>query len=225
MYEDIEREYKRKLNLKWAKSVYLLILLENIVVSIWCRASWIKQIIWLIITFSGTLLLVYIVVAYKMKLSNKLNIVSNVKQLIQAKQKKNGKNFFRILEDRDIKNEAQLQGIMEYYKLKIPQKTSGNIYATVWSVCITVFPILLTCLHFEENGALNMVVTSTLFSIAVVGIISFVAVLVAINIAKTLYIELFDKYDVSEKFVEMLSWKLVVLQRNTLNKKTKNKLL
>ena len=91
MYGDIEKEYKRKLNLRWAKSVYLLILIENIVVSILCRASWIKQIIWLIITFCGTLLLVYTIVVNKMRLSNKLNIVSNIKQIMQAKQKKNWK--------------------------------------------------------------------------------------------------------------------------------------
>ncbi len=221
MYEDIEKEYKRKLNLKWAKSVYLLILLENIVVSILCMHSWMKQIAWLIITFCGTLLFIYIVVTNKMKLSNKLNIVSNVKQLMYAKQKKNWKNFFRILEDKNIKNETQLREVMEYYKLKIPQKTDANIYDTVWSVCITILPILLACLHFDENGALNMLVTSTLFSVAVVGIISFVAVLVTINIAKTLYVELFDKYDVSEKFVEMLSWKLLLMQKNRENKKKK----
>ena len=140
---------------------------------------------------------------------------------MQAKQKKNWKNFFRILEDREIKNEAQLREVMEYYKLRMPQKTDRNIYATVWSVCITVLPILLTCLNFEENGELNIQVTSTFLSITVVGIISFVAVLVAINIAKTLYAELFDKYDVSEDFVKMISWRLVELEKNSKSVKKK----
>lgn len=222
MYEEIEKEYKRKLNLNWAKSVYIFILLENIVISILCRNSWRKQIVWLVIAMLGTLLLIYIIATTKMRLSNKLNIMGNLKQLMKIKQKKNWKNFFRILENQNIKNELQLREVMEYYKLKISHKTSNNIYSTVWSVCGTVLPIFLACVHIDEGGVLNVVVTSRLFSFALVGIISAVAVLVTINIARTLYVELFDKYDVSENFVEMISWKLVNIQKKQ-NKKKKLK--
>ena len=219
MYEEIEKEYKRKLNLNWAKIVYLFVLLENIVISILCRDNWMKQIIWLVIAMLGTLLLIYVIAATKMRLSNKLNIMGNLKQLMKIKQKKNWKNFFRILEDKNIKNELQLREVMEYYKLKIPAKTSNNIYSTVWSICGTVLPILIACVHFDESGVLNVVVTSNLFTFALVGIISAAAVLLTINIASTLYVELFDKYDVSEKFVEMISWKLVNIHKKQNNKK------
>ena len=213
MYEDIEKEYKRKLNLNWAKAVYILIIAENIIVTIWCGSNWLKQIICLTIVMVLTILFVYLIVANKMRLNKKIHILSNVKRLIEIKRERNWKNFFRILEDRNIKNEAQLREVMEYFKLKIPQKTNGNISTITWEICITILPILLACIHFKENGTLDLIVTSSLFSIALVGITFFIALIVTINIAKTLYIELFDKYDVCEYFVEMISWKLVSIQK------------
>lgn len=213
MYEEIEKEYKRKLNLNWAKTVCILLLLENVVVTFFCKNNWIRQIVWLVVLMFFTFLVVYVIATSKMKIQNKLHIISNVKQMMRIKQKRNWKNFFKILEDKNIKNAAQLRETMEFYKLKIPQKKSSDIYTMIWEIFITILPIVLACIHFKENGSLDVNVTSSLLSVVGVGIIYFVDFVIIINIAKTLYIELFDKYDVSENFVEMISWKLVVLQR------------
>lgn len=212
MYKEIEKLYKKRINVRVFDIVTVAMFLLLVLVTAISNKNIVLQIVLSLIVILTTLVIVYIVFVVKSKPKNVFLINKNIKEAIKKKQEKNAEIFNQILIEYNIKTEKQLREVMEYYKLQLPQKSKINIPNFLWGIGITLLTILLTCIEFKEDGALNIYVTGNLLGVACVFIVGIVFIIVLVQIFKDLYLDLFDKYDVYENFVEMLSCRLVYME-------------
>lgn len=220
MYKKIEQEYKREINIENSKTIELILIISFIISSILFRKIWWLQVVVLLLINVSVFLVVYLFWCKNKRVDKKFRIIRNVKNAIKAKQENNYKIFREVLRENNINTQEQLREVMEYYKLKIPSRNKINIVSCLWGTGITVLTILLACINVDQNG-IDILNTIPLLSFGMAFIILLAFLIVVVTTCKDLYIDLFDKYDVSENFVEMLSWELVQIQGKKCEKDNK----
>ena len=212
MFEKIEKEYKKRINLKGLKIAAMVVGVLLGLIAVISKGKIVLQIVLSLlvyILFASACYVIYVTKNEKLKV---FDIKKNIKSAIERKQEKNANIFEEILNEFNIKTEKQIREYLEYVKLKLPQKNKINIGSLAWEIGITILNLIIACIVFEENGTLNTLMTGTLFGWVAVGVICLLFIIAVLIMLKGVYIDLFNKYDVYENFVDMLTWRLIHME-------------